>query len=241
LPDPRFSLVVPTYNEAENIGPLLDALRGALSGVSHEIIVADDDSPDRTWELAERWASRDGRGAVKVLRRTADKGLSAAVVDGFGAARGALLGVMDADLSHDPALWPRLLAALDGGAEVAVGSRRVPGGGADRWPWHRRVFSGFATLFSRTLLGLRLRDPMSGFFAVRREVFTRARPSLHPKGYKILLEIVVKSGVAPEKVVEVPFIFKDRQQGYSKLTGGVMASYLSQNLGLLRHRLRGRA
>jgi dolichol-phosphate mannosyltransferase len=236
---PFFSLIVPTYNEAENIVPLLEALRGPLSGTPHEVWVVDDDSPDGTWSLAEDYARRSGE-PVRVLRRRKARGLSAAVVDGFAQARGGTLGVMDADLSHDPALWPRLLEALDRGAEASVGSRRVPGGGADHWPRHRRLMSTLGTLFSRIVLGLALRDPMSGFFAVRREVYERGRARLRPRGYKILLEILVKCRVPPTKIVEVPFLFKDRRQGHSKLGWRVAAGFVSQHVDLFLDRWRKR-
>lgn len=232
---PTLSLVVPTFNERDNIVSLLDQLAASLGGISHEVIVVDDDSPDRTWEAAEQWA-RDRTGSrIRVVRRTANRGLSAAVVEGFEKASGDFLGVMDADLSHDPALWPRLVAALEGGADVAVGSRRVPGGGADKWPWYRRALSDAGTLFCRVLLGVPLRDPMSGFFVVRRSVFERARTRLRPRGYKILLEVVVKSSVSAEKIVEIPFVFKDRRQGHSKLTPRVAFSYLAQAVDLFLH------
>ena len=228
---PYFSLVVPTYNEAENIVPLLEALRGSLAGTPHEVLVVDDDSPDRTWALAEDYARRSGE-PVRVLRRMKDRGLSAAVIAGFDASSGEVLGVMDADLSHDAGLWPNLLKAVRDGAELAVGSRRVPGGGADRWPRRRRWLSDAGTIFSRRLLGLSLRDPMSGFFAVRRETYERGRADLRPRGYKILLEILVRSRVPAEKIVEAPYVFRDRRQGYSKLGWKVALGYLSQHAAL---------
>jgi dolichol-phosphate mannosyltransferase len=198
-----------------------------------EILVLDDDSPDRTWDIASSFASRENLTPIRVIRRRGNRGLSAAVLEGFLSARGRYLGVMDADLSHDPALWPRLVDALEKGAALAVGSRRVPGGGADTWPWYRRFLSDAGTRLCRTLIGVSLRDPMSGFFAVRRELFDHARPFLRPRGYKILLEIAVKSGVSAAKIAEIPFIFKDRRQGYSKLTARVALGYLTQLVDLI--------
>ena len=157
---PLVSLVVPTYNERENIVLLLDAVRAAMAGRELEVWVMDDDSPDGTWSVAADYARTHGE--VRVVRRTEERGLSAAVIDGFGRARGDVLAVMDADLSHDPALLPHLVDALVGGADMAIGSRRVAGGGADSWPWHRRRASDLATMLAQQWLGVPLADPMSG-------------------------------------------------------------------------------
>jgi dolichol-phosphate mannosyltransferase len=220
---PLVSLVVPTYKERENIVPLLEAIRGAMAGLALEVWVVDDDSPDRTWELASDYAR--AHPDVHVIRRTSERGLSAAVIEGFHQARGDLLAVMDADLSHDPALLPRLVDAVTGGADVAVGSRRVPGGGADRWPWHRQRASDVATVLARWWLRAPLADPMSGYFVVRRAVFDRVRGRLHPRGYKILLEIVCRAGAL--KVVELPYVFRDRRQGVSKASPRVGWEFLT--------------
>jgi len=233
------TLVVPTYNERETIEALLRSLAPVLASVDCEIIVADDDSPDGTGAAVRRLAREPGfQGRVKLLTRRNDPGLGLSVVEAFENAEGRALAVMDADGSHDETLLPILLKAVEGGAEVAVGSRRVPGGGADRWPWYRRFTSTAATLFARGLLGLSLRDPMSGFFVLHREVFERSRSRLRPRGYKILLELVVRGKVPADRIVEVPYIFKDRRQGYSKLRPGVVWSLLRQIAGLVRDRWR---
>ena len=211
---PLISLVIPTYNERDNIVPLLEAIRAAMAGRELEVWIVDDDSPDLTWERASDYAR--AHPEVHVLRRTRERGLSAAVIDGFHRARGDLLAVMDADLSHDPALLPRLVDAVIGGADVAVGSRRVPGGGADNWPWHRRKASDLATALARWWLRVRLADPMSGYFVLRRAVFEGVRERLRPRGYKVLLEIVCRAGAV--EVVELPYVFRDRQQGVSKVS-----------------------
>jgi dolichol-phosphate mannosyltransferase len=228
------SLVIPTYNERENVVPLLEAIRAAMAGRELEVWIVDDDSPDRTWEHASGYAREHPE--VQVVRRTGQRGLSAAVIDGFRRARGDLLAVMDADLSHDPALLPRLVDAVIGGADVAVGSRRVPGGGADNWPWHRRRASDVATALTRWWLRVRLLDPMSGYFVLRRTVFERVRERLQPRGYKILLEIVCRAG-APD-VVELPYVFRDRQQGVSKVSARVGWELLTSlwQLRAVRHR-----
>ena len=220
---PLVSLVVPTYNERDNIVPLLEAVRGAMAGLGLEVWIVDDDSPDRTWELASEYAR--SHPEVQVIRRTSERGLSGAVIEGFHRARGDLLAVMDADLSHDPALLPRLVDAVARGADVAVGSRRVPGGGADNWPWHRQKVSDVATALARWWLRAPLADPMSGYFVVRRAVFERVRGRLQPRGYKILLEIVCRAGAV--KVVELPYVFRDRRQGVSKVSPRVGWEFLT--------------
>jgi len=219
---PLVSVIVPTYNERDNIVPLLDQVRAALAGRAFEVLVVDDDSPDGTWQVAESYGV--AHPEVGVLRRLGNRGLSAAVVEGFARARGVVLAVMDADLSHDPALLPALLDAVDSGADIAVGSRRIPGGGADVWPWHRRLGSEVATRLARWGLGVRLADPMSGYFALRRELFDRVRDRVAPRGYKILLEIVARAG--PCTLVELPYVFRDRRQGVSKMSPQVALAYL---------------
>jgi len=187
------------------------------------VIVVDDDSPDRTWEKAEGYAA--SHPGVRVVRRTGERGLSSAALRGFDQAQGRLLGVMDADHSHDERILPKLIAALERGADLAVGSRRAPGGGATEWPWHRRLASDIATRLAKGLPGVPLADPMSGYFVMRRGIYESCRGRIHPAGYKILLEIVVRG--RPARIEEIPYVFKDRKQGYSKLTPKVTLQYLS--------------
>jgi dolichol-phosphate mannosyltransferase len=224
------SLVIPTRNERENVVPLLDAVRAAMAGFDFEVWIVDDDSPDHTWEVASTYAS--AHPEVFVLRRIGERGLSSAVVAGFRKASGDVLAVMDADLSHDPSLLPGLIDAVDAGADVAVGSRRMPGGGAENWKWHRRRTSDIATSLAKWWLGSPLSDPMSGYFALRRSVFESVSGTLQNEGYKILLEIVCRA--RPKRIVELPYVFHDRRQGVSKLTPGVGAEFL-KSLWDLRH------
>src|SRR5262245_25573627 len=217
------SLVVPTYNERDNVVPLLEAVRAAMAGRDLEVWIVDDDSPDRTWEVAGDYAR--AHPEVQVFRRTSKRGLSGAVIEGLLRARGDVLAVMDADLSHDPALLPQLVDAVVAGADVAVGSRRVPGGGADNWPWHRRTASDVATALARWWLRVPLSDPMSGYFVLQRAVFDGVRDHLQPRGYKILLEIVCRAG--PMKLVELPYVFRDRRQGVSKVSPRVGWEFLT--------------
>ena len=220
---PLVSLVVPTYNERDNVVPLLDQVLGAMAGRALEIWVVDDDSPDQTWRVAGDYAR--SHPEVRVIRRTSERGLSGAVIEAFRRAGGDLLAVMDADLSHDPTLLPRLVDAVLGGADLAVGSRRVAGGGAEAWPWHRRRASDVATALARWWLGVPLADPMSGYFVMRRTVFEAVRARLRPRGYKILLEIVGRA--RPLKIAEIPYVFRDRYQGVSKMSPKVAVEYLT--------------
>jgi len=220
-PTLQFSLVIPTLNERENIIQLITALQQELIGLQYEIIVADDNSPDGTAALVEDYSKSHPQ--IVLIKRLQRQGLSAAVIDGFDHARGKYLGVMDADLSHDPKILTSLIAALDEGANLAVGSRRVPGGGADHWPWFRRMYSNLSTMIARTLLRIDINDPMSGYFVLRKNVFDTIRPILNPKGYKILLEIATRS--QEKNTREIPFIFIDRKQGHSKLTTKIALQY----------------
>jgi dolichol-phosphate mannosyltransferase len=227
-PMPRVSIVVPTFNESENITTLVNAVHGVLGEIPHEILVVDDDSPDQTWMKVSDMAQ--SRPWLRSIRRVGKRGLSSAVLDGFAEARGSYLGVMDADLSHDERILPELVAALDKGADLAIGSRRVPGGGAVEWPWYRRMTSSGATLLAKLVLNLNISDPMSGYFVTKRAIYERSKERLEPRGYKILVEIAVKG--RPERIKEVPFIFRNRKEGYSKLSGSVMAQYIQMLLML---------
>jgi len=231
----RLSLIIPTYNEKDNIISLLDEITETLGpDEAFEIIVVDDDSPDLTWNIVEEYALRNKR--VKIIRRKDVKGLSGAVIAGFIHAQGEFLGVMDADLSHDCRILPRMIAAVgEEGFDLAVGSRRIPGGGADKWPWYRKVFSNIATAAAKQVLNdMTLNDPMSGYFVIKRELFENIKDKINPRGYKILLEIC--SVAKPRKIKEIPFIFKDRRQGYSKLTLKVVFEYVQMLYQLRRKR-----
>ncbi len=219
----NFSLVIPTYNEKDNINLLLEKLVETLGpGDDFEIVVVDDDSPDLTWKIAESRAQKDKR--IKIIRRRNERGLSSAVIEGFNKARGEILGVMDADLSHDHFILPQMIKAVrDEDYDLAVGSRRIPGGGSEKWPRHRKISSDIATILAKRVLGVKLSDPMSGFFTLKRDLFESIKQKLNPRGYKILLEIYVRSH--PRRIKEIPFVFKDRRQGYSKVTLKVMVEY----------------
>lgn len=213
----RVSLVVPTYNERESLPLLVKALRDVLgSGTDWELIVVDDDSPDETWKVAEEMASKDRR--IRVYRRLDCRGLSSAVVAGLSMAGGDRVVVMDADLQHDVSRVPQLVAALDD-APIAVGTRYARGGGVGGWGRGRVALSRAATVACNLVLGLAVSDPMSGFFAVRRQEVNRISSRLNPRGYKILMELMAV--MRPHRVKEIPYVFAPRLCGESKLSARV--------------------
>lgn len=217
------SVVVPTYREAPNLRILVPRVSSALgaTGRTFEIIIADDDSRDGTDTAVAEMASVH---PVRLIVRTERRDLSLAVLDGFRAARGSTLVVMDADLSHPPEKIPDLLDALDQpGVDFVIGSRFVAGGGTTSdWGGGRRVNSGVATLLARPLAH-GIADPMSGFFALRRSTLERA-DQLDPIGYKIGLELICRCRC--ERVVEVPITFPNRKIGTSKLNFEQQRRYL---------------
>src|SRR5512141_2132883 len=186
----KLSIISPTYNEADNLEPLVNELATVLASYDYEIVIVDDDSPDLTWKRAEELGRRFPQ--VRSLRRIRNRGLSSAVIDGFSIARGDIVASMDADLQHDPLILPRMLQELDHGADLVVGSRYVEGGGTGEWTWHRWLSSWAATKLARVLLQVDLRDPMSGFFGMPRSDFLKLRHRLDAQGFKILLEIVAR-------------------------------------------------
>ncbi len=231
---PQLSLVVPTRNEAGSIEAFLEAATGTLDRVlpgAYEIVLVDDDSPDGTWQRA--LALRARYPALRVLRRTDERGLGSAVTRGWQLARADVLGVIDADLQHPPEVCEGLWAEIARGAELVVASRHVPGGGVSEWSLRRRILSRGAQLLGLLILpGVlgRVSDPMSGFFFVRRSAL--AGIELRPLGYKILVEVLSRGRA--RWVSEVGYVFRERALGASKATAGVYRDYLVQ---LVRLRL----
>lgn len=218
------SVIVPTYNERANVVPIVRSCRRALTNGDSEVLVVDDDSPDGTWKVGQR--AFEDVDDVRVVRRTGDRGLGKSVVDGFDLARNDHLAVIDADFQHPPERLPDLVEALaDADADVAVGSRYLERSGIEGWSQRRKVISHGATTVTRAVLpeASGLSDPLSGFFAVRRELVDGA--ALDPTGYKILLEILTECPV--DRVVEVPFTFTERAQGTSKATPKEYAKFLN--------------
>jgi len=229
----RLSLVVPTYNEHENVAGMVEQLCGALGPIlqeNYEIIIVDDDSPDRTWELAETIAATNPH--LKVIRRTSERGLATAVVAGWRAAEGEYLGVIDGDLQHPPEVLGKLVEAMNEGAEIAIASRHVEGGGISKWSMARRMVSRTAQMIGMMLLpgaASRVSDPMSGYFLLRSSLIENV--TLHPIGYKILLEVLARA--KPTRIREVGYVFREREKGGSKATFGIFLQYL-QHLWRLR-------
>ena len=227
--DKTISLIIPTYNEHDNIVPLIQRLNEALSHHSYEIVFIDDDSSDGTAELV---ASLKDKYPVKVVVRKNKRGLASAVVDGISHTSGQIIAVMDADLQHPPELVPDLLKEIKAGADIAVASRYIEGGGCQGWSLTRRLISKGAILLAHLLLPAtrKVSDPMSGFFMFKRGVVAGAQ--LKPSGYKILLEILMVG--KHQTVTEVPFIFVTRERGTSKLNARQQIDYLKHILSLMR-------
>jgi dolichol-phosphate mannosyltransferase len=213
------SIIVPTYNERDNIALLVRRLEAALEG-EHEIIVVDDSSPDGTAALVRELSGKFP--ALRLVSRSSKAGLTGAIVAGAAAAKGEMLLVMDADLSHPPEKAAELWHAL-GDADIAVGSRMAAGGGVESWPLHRRLISKSAEMMARLTLGISCSDPLSGFFAVRRDVFLRTR--FRTKGYKLLLNILADNRKA--RLAEVPYVFRDRHAGKTKLGAGEIFRFIA--------------
>ncbi len=217
------SLILPTYNESENLPVLLPKIGEALKGRDYEVIIVDDDSPDRTWEKARVLSAQYPR--LTVIRRVGRRGLSSAVIEGFLASKGDVLAVADADLQHDLSRLPLLEDAIRSGAGIAIGSRYTEGGSVGAWDERRHAMSRFATSLAIRLCSVKVKDPMSGFFAIRRDVFEDALPRLNPKGFKILLDLLVHVPKGT-RMEEIPFTFGLRAHGESKLSRRVQVEFL---------------
>jgi dolichol-phosphate mannosyltransferase len=221
----RLSIVLPTFNEARNIERMILGVNGILEKlqISYEIIVVDDDSTDGTWLRALALCATLPR--VRAMRRTDERGLATAVVRGWQASAGEVLGVMDADLQHPAETLPQLWAQIESGADLAVASRGVPGGGVSDWRLRRRAISWSAhaigLLLLPDILG-KVTDPLSGYFLVRRDAV--AEIGMNPKGYKILIEILGRSRV--QRIAEVGYVFRERSEDASKVSGRVCRDYL---------------
>ena len=220
----ELTVVVPTLNEAGNVEALLEKLGVALAGIEWEAIFVDDGSTDGTPELLTRIAQSDRR--VRLIRRIGRRGLSSAVVEGALASTAPAIAVIDADLQHDERILPDLYRAIGAqGHELAIGTRYAGDGSTGEWDDKRLKISRFATALASPIMKTRLSDPMSGFFAVRRDVLLAAAPKLSSVGYKILLDLVASSP-HPLKVAEVGYKFGTRRSGESKLDEMVALEYI---------------
>ena len=221
---PELTLVIPTLNERDNIGPLVDLLDAVLEAVSWEVIFVDDDSPDGTAERIREIGRRDRR--VRCLQRLGRRGLTTACIEGALAASATYIAVMDADMQHDENLLPQMLAMLkSGSADLVVGSRYVAGGGIGGLDAARANMSAFATRLSRIICKAEIADPMSGFFMLRRDVLEGALRRLSGQGFKILLDILASSPRSL-RIRELPYNFRERQHGESKLDTLVAWEYM---------------
>lgn len=233
----KLVLVVPALKEAGNLSALIDRAQIALARQNHEyeIIIVDDDSQDGTEEIVSEYSHRDPR--IRLLVRKGARGLSGAVLHGWNHSEATLLGVMDADLQHPPELLPTLLSALGEGSDIAIASRYVARDSVSNWNIARQLISRFGTWATWPLQrrGLKIKDPLSGFFIVRRECVDGLE--LQPYGFKILLEILVKGRI--HKAAEVPFKFATRHAGESKADLRIAFQYFSLLGKLSRHSLFG--
>jgi dolichol-phosphate mannosyltransferase len=220
---PQFSLIIPTFNEAENICILIPNVIELLTknDITFEIIVVDDDSKDLTWKVVQEKFANDPR--IRVLRRVNEKGLSSAVLDGMAISKGKFLGVIDADLQHDEKIIPKMLSEAESN-DIIVGSRVVEDGGYGEWGFTRKLMSKVATLLAKIMLPISIGDPMSGFFIIKRDLYDELAPVINPRGFKILLEFLArKKGI---KAKEVGYVFKNRLHGETKMSGSVIQNYL---------------
>ncbi len=217
------AVIIPTFNEAANIEPMLQKLSIALAGIHWEAIFVDDNSPDGTSDIVRQIALTNPR--IRIVQRIGRRGLSSAVVEGMLASAAPVLAVIDGDGQHDEAILPKLFEAVASGkADIAVGTRYGKGGGVGDWNAHRAKGSAIATQLSQKLLGVTLSDPMSGFMVVSRKTIMAALPRLSGIGFKILLDIVASVPSAP-RIAEFPYVFRNRELGESKAGALVMAEY----------------
>ena len=220
----ELSIIVPTFNEANNVREMVRRLEVSLAGVEWEVIFVDDNSPDRTAEVVRGIAAQHRR--VRCLQRLGRRGLSSACIEGFLSSSAAYVAVIDGDGQHDEALLPDMLRALRGGElDVVVGSRYAPGGGVGNWQDKRASMSRFATKLSRAVIGGDLADPMSGFFMFNRAAVSDIFPRLSGIGFKILVDLFA-SAPRPLRFLELPYEFRQRHAGESKLDNQAVWDYL---------------
>ena len=228
---PHLAVIVPTFNERDNVTTLFRRLEAALAGVNWEVIFVDDNSPDGTWDVVRAMAREDSR--VRCIRRIGRRGLSGACIEGILASSAPYAAVIDADLQHDERQLPKMLALLQGGqAELVIGSRYIEGGSADSFDKQRAGASALATEVAKRVLGVKIADPMSGFFMIRRDRFEQLAPQLSTQGFKILLDIVATAR-GDLRVKEIPYTFGSRLHGESKLDSTVALDFLGLVLAKL--------
>lgn len=221
----ELTVVIPTFNEVDNVAPLLTSLNAALVGIVWEAVFVDDDSPDGTADRVRAISLTDKR--VRIIHRVGRRGLSSAVVEGILDSAAPVVAVIDGDMQHDESALPKLFEAIrSGAADIAIGTRYDGGGSVGEWDTQRRRISNLANSLGRILLKVEMSDPMSGFFAIRRETFMRVLPKLSMIGFKILLDIVASLPDKP-RIAEIPYQFRNRVAGESKLDSMIVAEYLA--------------
>src|ERR1700727_1648327 len=230
---PQLSVVVPTFNERDNVTVLYRRLAGTPAGVPWEVIFVDDNSPDSTWDVVRGLAREDRR--VRCIRRIGRRGLSGACIEGILASSAPCAAVIDADLQHDETQLPKMLALLQGGEfDLVIGSRYIEGGSADSFNRHRAGASALATEVAKRALKVEVADPMSGFFMIRRDRFEELASQLSTQGFKILLDVVATAHGAL-RIKEIPYTFGSRLHGESKLDSMVALDFLGLVLAKLTH------
>ncbi|KJC62616.1 dolichol monophosphate mannose synthase [Bradyrhizobium sp. LTSPM299] len=230
---PQLSVVVPTFNERDNVTVLYRRLDATLKDVPWEVIFVDDNSPDGTWDVVRGLARQDSR--VRCIRRVGRRGLSGACIEGILASSAPYAAVIDADLQHDETQLPKMVALLQSGeAELVVGSRYIEGYVAEGFNKQRAGASAVATEIARRALKVEIADPMSGFFMIRRDRFEQLAPQLSTQGFKILLDVVA-TAQGKLRAVEIPYTFGARQHGESKLDSMVAFDFLGLVLAKLTH------
>jgi dolichol-phosphate mannosyltransferase len=228
---PELAVVVPTFNERDNVTVLYRRLEATLTGIRWEVIFVDDNSPDGTWDVVRGLARKDPR--VRCIRRIGRRGLSGACIEGILASSAPYAAVMDADLQHDETQLPKMFALLKGDeAELVIGSRYIEGGSADSFNKQRAGASALATEVAKRALKIEVADPMSGFFMIRRDRFEQLAPELSTQGFKILLDVIA-TAQGKLRTIEVPYTFGSRQHGESKLDSMVALDFLGLVLAKL--------
>ncbi len=226
-PSPVISIIIPTYNEAENLKKLIPAICSHTDGHRYELVIVDDNSPDGTAEVAE---SMSRFYPVKVYKRNGKLGLASAILDGFRNSEGDILGVIDADFQHPPDLVINMVNKVANGYDIVIASRYVKGGKIRDWSLKRKLISRIAILLAKPLTPVK--DPVSGYFMLKKDVLNGI--SFNPTGYKLLLEILVKGRY--NRVAEVTYTFEKRNNGSSKLAAGEISRYLRLLLNLYRYK-----
>lgn len=232
---PQVSIILPTYNESQNILRILNSIKESIpSAVSAQTIVVDDNSPDGTGRIVEEYLRSmiDTVGyTVEIIHRRAKTSLSSAILQGIQHAQGDTIIVMDSDFSHPPSIIPKLIEALRTRCDIAVASRYIRGGKIHGWPAKRKIISKSATIIAKNVLNIKTADPMSGFFAFRKNLLEGI--IFDGLGFKILMEILVKARGA--RIVEIPYTFHDREGGKSKFNGYIIKDYCKSVWRLYRH------